>query len=116
MSLIAKVNEDLSKIYKEMTGKGPKKLKTYIVDNLLIVKFDWYNEYIFDVIDNNGGDDSSLKNVIEDLFIIAKPKYIEVVESNIGIKVKKLYFDIQNIENKVEKVAVFLMEEKITNK
>ena len=114
LSLIAKINEDLSKIYKELTGKGPKKLKTYIVDNMIIVKFDWYNEYIFDVIDNYGGDDRALKGIIEDLFNISKAKFIRSVENNLDLKVKKVYFDIKNVEAKIEKIAVFMMEEPIS--
>lgn len=113
LSKTANINEEISKIYKEITGSGPKKLKTFIVEDMIIVRFDWYNEHIIKKINECKGDNSSVVGVIEDLFEIARPQFIKAVENCFNLKVTKMYFDAKNIEQGKEKVVIFLMEEKI---
>jgi len=113
LSVFAKINEDLSKVFKRILGTGPKSIKTCIVDDIVVVKFDWYDEEIIEVIESYDENISSVKNVIEDLFIISREEFKRVIENHLNIKVKKMYFDITHIEIDLEKIAVFLMEEKV---
>lgn len=113
MSVIANINEDLSKVFKRILGTGPKSIKTCIVDDIVVVKFDWYNEEIIEVIESYDENISSVKNIIEDLFIVSREEFKRVVENHLNIKVKKMYFDSTHIEINIEKVAVFLMDEQV---
>ena len=112
MNKYTKLNHELSKLYKNISGKGPKYLKTYAVENILIVKINWYPEKIF----NNFNDDNGqqiIKKAYKYIFEYWGQKAGCIIEKQLELKVTEFYYDENMALSENEKIIIFLLDRKI---
>lgn len=116
MNLNADLNILLSQFYKKIVGKGPKSLKTYFLEDMIIVKFDWYSESILEELGQTKSGREILQNIYRELLKNKKNELKKIVENLLKLKVQKIFFDADAADGREEKVVVFLMEDNIENK
>jgi uncharacterized protein YbcI len=106
------LNHELSKLYKNISGKGPKYLKTYAVENILIVKINWYPEKIFNNFNNDNGQ-QIIKKVYKYIFSHWGQKARFVIEEKLAVKVTEFYYDENMALSENEKIIIFLLDQKL---
>lgn len=107
------LNHKLSKLYKEISGRGPKYLKTYAVENILVVKINWYPEKIFDSFNTDNGQ-LIIKKTYKHIFNKWGEKSRGIIEEIMKLKVTEFYFDENMALSKNEKILIFLLDKKIS--
>lgn len=111
MNKYAELNQELSKLYKEVSGKGPKYLKTYAIENILVIKINWYPEKIFTNFNNNGH--QIIKDTYKHIFNNWGKKANLVIEEIMDLKVTEFYYDENMALSDNEKIVIFLLDQKI---
>lgn len=107
----------MAKIYKDLTGKGPKTLKTCIIEDLIIIKFSFYDiETLnnFKKIEFNG--EKIISVIYRAVFEHIKPQIKDYIEKNINTNVKDIFFDAENNAMSEEKIMVIVFEKTINSK
>lgn len=115
MSNFAALNHELSKLYKNIAGKGPKYLKSHAIENILIIKINWYPEKIFESFDTQSGE-SIIKKAYKHIFTKWGEKAKGVIEDILGIKVSQFYYDENMALSDNEKIVIFLLEQKLDSR
>lgn len=105
------LNQELAKNYKKITGRGPKTLKSYRLDNLLIVKLNWYEEQIFSHIKNYEDGSRIIKKTYKSIFNYWGKEAKKTIKFFINCDVLEMFFDAEMALNKSDKIIVFLLEE-----
>ncbi|MFW5891248.1 MAG: Na-translocating system protein MpsC family protein [bacterium] len=106
------LNHKLSKLYKKISGRGPKYLKTYAVENILVVKINWYPEKIFSNFNTDTAEDI-IKNTYRHIFNQWGEKSRGIIEEIMKLKVTDFYFDENMALSENEKIIIFLLDKKI---
>lgn len=110
MNKYAALNHELSKLYKNIAGKGPKYLKTYAVENILIVKINWYSEKIFNNFNDNHGQ-QIIKKVYKYIFEFWGQKAKCIIEKVLKFKVTDFYYDENMALSENEKIIIFILDD-----
>ncbi|MGP3779182.1 Na-translocating system protein MpsC family protein [Halanaerobium saccharolyticum] len=112
MNKYTALNHELSKLYKNISGKGPKYLKTYAVENILIVKINWYPEKIFTNFNDDHGQ-QIIKKAYKYIFEYWGQKARCIIEKRLKLKVTDFYYDENMALSENEKIIIFLLDQKI---
>jgi len=95
------LNNEICKMYKRWVGKGPKYIKTRIFEDIIVVRFEKYDEPLFTKLSETKMGRELMKSMSERIFKLSKNELIKVVESIIECNVKKVYLDAQNIDGEM---------------
>ena len=102
----------MSQFELEYMGRGPKEIRTYLIEDILIVRLRGVltaaEQHLADQFPAEKGRDL-LKQVRSQLVEIARPKLERLVEDATGIKPKSLHNDISTISG--EEIVVFTLPE-----
>ena len=105
------INSLTAKIYKEMLGKGPKKVKSKICEDLVIVRIERCNTIIFDHLSSSVKGREVLKSMREKLC----ENFEEDAEKRYGNVLKKsvkgIYYGVKKLEEEI--VLTIICEENI---
>lgn len=112
MEQFLELNQELGKLYKKITGRGPETLKSYRLDNLLIVKLNWYEEQIFASIKNNEDGSRIIKKTYKSIFNKWGNEAKKIIQTFFGCSASDMFFDEEMALKKSDKILVFLLEEK----
>jgi uncharacterized protein YbcI len=105
----AALNHELSKLYKNISGKGPKYLKTDAVENILIIKINWYPEKIFSNFTTSDGQ-TIIKKTYKHIFSKWGEEAKEIIEDVLNYKVTDFYYDENMALSENEKIIIFLLD------
>jgi uncharacterized protein YbcI len=108
----ASLNHELSKVYKEISGKGPKYLKTYALENILIIKINWYSENIFNNFKSDTGKEI-IKKTYKHIFNQWGKKAKDFIEEILDCRVTEFYYDENMALSENEKIIIFILDNKI---
>ncbi|MFT9485949.1 MAG: Na-translocating system protein MpsC family protein [Tepidibacillus sp.] len=103
--LEADLNIALSRFHKEITGRGPKQIRTKITENIVVVKFIPYPEPIFKHLAKIETGREMLKEITKILFENTKDEIKNVLKDLVHTEVRDLFFD-GNIENESEEIIL----------
>ena len=109
--LEAEISEAVIKFEKEYMGRGPLETKTYIVDDLVLVRLRGVltqAEYQLAKISDSSHGRDLIKQVRSTLIEKGRPLLGAVVESIVGRKVVSLHTDISTITG--ERVIIFSLD------
>ncbi len=108
----AAVCQGMSQFELEYMGRGPKEIRTYLIEDVLIVRLQGVltaaEQHLVAKLPAEKGRDL-LKQVRSQLIEIARPKLEVLVEEITGIKPKSLHHDISTISG--EEIVVFTLLE-----
>jgi uncharacterized protein YbcI len=108
----AEISEAVIKFEKEYMGRGPLETKTYIFDDLVLVRLKGVltqAEHQLAKIGDNTNGRELIKQVRITLLEKGRPLLEAVIESIVGRKVKSLHTDISTITG--ERVIIFTLDE-----
>ncbi|TDO78290.1 uncharacterized protein YbcI [Halanaerobium saccharolyticum] len=112
MKKYATLNHELSKVYKKISGKGPKYLKTYALENILIIKINWYPEKIFSNFKTDEGK-QIIKKTYKYIFNNWGKEARKIIEEILDCKVTEFYYDQNMALSENEKIIIFILDNKI---
>lgn len=112
MKKYGELNKKLSEVYKNISGKGPKYLKTYAVENILIIKINWYSEKIFSNLTTDDGK-KIIKKTYKHIFKVWEENAREIIEDVLNLKVTEFYYDENMALSENEKIIIFLLNNKL---
>ena len=108
-----KLNKELSSLYKKIVGRGPKFLKTFIHEDMIIVRFDWYKETVIKKLYKSKRGENIASNMYRELFLLFKNEIKKAIKKITGVEVKRLYFDSNIQYTDEDKFLIILLKEKI---
>lgn len=112
MKNYAELNHKLSKVYKRISGKGPKYLKTYELENILIIKINWYSEKIFSNFTTDDGK-QIIKKTYKHIFTKFGEEASEIIGNTLDCQVTEFYYDENMALADNEKILIFILNSKI---
>lgn len=102
----------MSQFELEYMGRGPKEIRTHLIDELLVVRLQGVltaaEQHLVAKLPSEKGRDL-LKQVRSQLIEIARPKLEELIEGVTGIKPTSLHHDISTISG--EEIVLFTLPE-----
>lgn len=108
----AAICQGMSQFELEYMGRGPKEIRTHLIEDVLIVRLQGVltaaEQHLVAKLPAEKGRDL-LKQVRSQLIEIARPKLEELVEGITGIKPRSLHHDISTISG--EEIVVFTLPE-----
>ena len=107
----AEISEAIIKFEKEYMGRGPDETKTYIIDNMILIRLNRVLTPAEQQLARESGDTkgrSLIKEVRRELIEKARPLLDPMIEEITGTKVKSLHTDISTITG--ERIIVFTLE------
>ena len=111
LNKLSKLNEQLAQLYKELTGKGPKSLKTYFNEDLVIIKFELYDIKPLNRLEIIEEGRNILPLIYKTLYKNIKPQIESIIEKSLEIKVNSVFFDAEKNAFNKEKIIVVLLDE-----
>jgi len=106
------LNHELSQVYKKISGKGPKYLKTYELENILIIKINWYPEKIFSNFTTEEGK-QIIKDTYKHIFNEFDKEARNIIEEILDCKATEFYYDENMALAENEKIIIFILDSKI---
>ena len=107
----AEISEAIIKFEKEYMGRGPDETKTYIIDNMILIRLKRVLTPAEQQLARESGDTkgrSLIKEVRRELIEKARPLLDPMIEEITRTKVKSLHTDISTITG--ERIIVFTLE------
>jgi uncharacterized protein YbcI len=107
----ADISEAIIKFEKEFMGRGPIETKTFILDDLVLVRLKGVltkAEHQLANTDNNGRGRQLIKQMRVELIEKGRPLLEAIVENITGQKVKSLHTDISTITG--ERIVIFTLD------
>jgi uncharacterized protein YbcI len=108
----AEISEALIKFEKEYMGRGPEETKTYIIDDMILIRLRRVltaaEQQLAKTSDNAKGR-TLIKQVRTELLEKARPLLDPIVAEITGKKVKSLHTDISTVTG--ERIIVFTLED-----
>ncbi|MFP4371365.1 MAG: Na-translocating system protein MpsC family protein [Halanaerobium sp.] len=105
--LVDKINSLTAQIYKEMFGKGPKRVRSAVNQDILVIRVERAQNTIFRHLASSDKGQELLKSLRRELFNVfeeyAKKRYEEVVRK----KVKEIYYDAQKLDRELVLTVIF---------
>lgn len=107
----AEISEALIKFEKEYMGRGPEEIRTYLIDDLVIVRMQGViTKAEKHLASSNAGKGRELVKLTRVALIEkARPILEEIITSILGVKVRSLHMDLSTRTG--EKVIIFTLEE-----
>ena len=108
----AEISEALIKFEKEYMGRGPEETKTYIIDDMVLVRLQHVltpAEQQLAKADNGNTGRALIKQVRTELLEKARPLMEAMVTKITGKKVKSLHTDISTVTG--NRIIVFILED-----
>ena len=107
----ADISEALIKFEKEYMGRGPEETKTYIVDDMIVIRLQRVltpaEQRLAEASDETTGR-TLIKRVRTELLEKARPLLEQIIMDLTGKKVKSLHTDISTVTG--ERVIIFTLE------
>ena len=107
----ANISEALIKFEKEYMGRGPEETKTYIIDNIIVIRLKRVltpaEQQLVGTSDETTGR-TLIKRVRTELLAKARPLLEQIIIDLTGKRVKSLHTDISTITG--ERVIMFTLE------
>ncbi|MFP4371364.1 MAG: Na-translocating system protein MpsC family protein [bacterium] len=105
--LVDKINSLTAQIYKEMLGKGPKRVRAAVNNDILVIRIGRVQNTISGHLSSSDNGREALESVGRKLFDFfeqdAKNRYEEVV----GKKIKEIYYDAKKVEGEIVLTVIF---------
>jgi uncharacterized protein YbcI len=102
----------MSKFEQEYMGRGPKEIRTHLIDDLLVVRMQGVltaaEQHLVETLPVDKGRDL-LKQVRSQLIEIARPKMEKMIQLITGVKLISLHQDISTLTG--EEIVVFTLDE-----
>ena len=102
----------MSKFEQEYMGRGPKEIRTHLIDDLLVVRMQGVltaaEQHLVETLPVEKGRDL-LKQVRSQLIEIARPKMEKMIQLITGVKLISLHQDISTLTG--EEIVVFTLDE-----
>ena len=107
----AEISEALIKFEKEYMGRGPEETKTYIIDDMIVIRLQRVltpaEQQLAEANDESTGR-MLIKRVRTELLEKARPLLEQIIMDLTGKKVKSLHTDISTVSG--ERVIIFTLE------
>ena len=107
----AEISEALIKFEKEYMGRGPEETKTYIIDDMIVIRLQRVltpaEQQLAEANDETTGR-TLIKRVRTELLEKARPLLEQIIMDLTGKKVKSLHTDISTVSG--ERVIIFTLE------
>ena len=107
----AEISEALIKFEKEYMGRGPEETKTYIIDDIIVIRLQRVltpaEQQLAEANDETTGR-TLIKRVRTELLEKARPLLEQIIMDLTGKKVKSLHTDISTVSG--ERVIIFTLE------
>ena len=108
----ASLCQAMSKFEQEYMGRGPKEIRTHLIDDLLVVRMQGVltaaEQHLVETLPVDKGRDL-LKQVRSQLIEIARPKMEKMIQLITGVKLISLHQDISTLTG--EEIVVFTLDE-----
>jgi uncharacterized protein YbcI len=107
----ADISEAVIKFEKEYMGRGPEETKTYIIDDMVVVRLHRVLTPAEQRLAGTGGETTGrtlIKRVRTELLEKARPLLEQIIMDLTGRKIKSLHTDISTITG--ERVIIFTLE------
>ena len=97
MNTEAKINKIVARLHKEIYGVGPTKVKSYILDNIMLIRFDKPDDTLLSSLKKCEGGQEVINNMQQVLYNNYKSTIFEKAEKIIGVEVDDfIYKDFNN--------------------
>jgi uncharacterized protein YbcI len=108
----ASLCQAMSKFEQEYMGRGPKEIRTHLIDDMLVVRMQGVltaaEQHLVETLPVDKGRDL-LKQVRSQLIEIARPKMEKMIQLITGVKLISLHQDISTLTG--EEIVVFTLDE-----
>lgn len=88
-----KVNDVIEQFYKKIFGLCPKSLKTRVIEDMIIIRYNRPLEYFFEILLKTDKGKEVYKNIFYVLFESYRNELIEELEKTVACKIKEIYYD-----------------------
>lgn len=96
-----KLNLITAQFYKKIVGKGPKRVRITIIDDLIIVRIERYDNIIFNNLKRSEEGVELLKMIRKKLFNLFKNEIKAKYENLISQEIKEIYYDSEKVASEI---------------
>ncbi|WP_339061966.1 DUF2294 domain-containing protein [Tepidibacillus marianensis] len=107
----ADLNALISKFYKKGIGRGPKRIKSRIVEDMLIIRIFKYPEPIVELLKNHKNGIDIFVQLSRAIFESSEPLLRGIIQDFLGFQIKRSFYD-ENLDGN-EITMLFIFEENI---
>ena len=109
----AEISDAMVKFHRERTGRGPTQARTFLVEDLVIVRLQEVLTPAERQLTGNPHGQSLVKQFHQQMYEIARKELESVVESATGARVLSLHNDVSTKSG--EQVAIYVMDRNLVN-
>ena len=110
----AEISEAMIRFEKEYMGRGPAETRSYILDDMIVVRLKGILTRAEEQLTKNDEGHSLIKQVRSRLLENAKPLLEAIIFDITGIKVRNLHTDLSTGNN--ERIVIFILERNFEDK
>lgn len=110
----AEISEAMIRFEKEYMGRGPAETKSYILDDMIVVRLKGVLTRAEEQLTKNDEGHSLIKQVRSKLLENAKPLLEAIIFDITGLKVRALHTDLSTNTN--ERIVIFILEQSLEDK
>lgn len=110
----AEICEAMIRFEKEYMGRGPAETKSYILDDMIVVRLKGILTRAEEQLTKNDEGHSLIKQVRSKLLENAKPLLEAIIFDITGLKVRNLHTDLSTSTN--ERIVIFILEQNFEEK
>lgn len=103
----AKINQELALFNKKWTGRGPKRIKSKILEDMLIIRFQLYKHPIYEKFVLSFEGSKLSKTINMEMFDLINVEFKEILEELVCTEVKGIFFDGKILSDEMVIVVVF---------
>lgn len=107
--LTNRISSEIGKQYKEIAGRGPQKIKSFIMEDMVIIRYSTYTVPFIETLKST--DEKIVERIRQSLFKNLEIKLSDFLSRLLNKPVKESFFN-QNIDSK-EACIVVIFKEKI---
>jgi uncharacterized protein YbcI len=109
----ARISDAMVKFHRERTGRGPTQARTYLVDDLVIVRLQEVLTPAERQLTGNPHGQSLVKQFHQQMYEIARKDLERIVEEATGAKVLSLHNDVSTKSG--EQVAIYVLDRDLSH-
>ena len=109
----AEISDAMVKFHRERTGRGPTQARTFLVEDLVIVRLQEVLTPAERQLTGNPHGQSLIKQFHQQMYEIARKDLEEIVETATGARVLSLHNDVSTKSG--EQVAIYVMDRNLLN-
>jgi uncharacterized protein YbcI len=109
----AEISDAMVRFHRERTGRGPTQARTFIVDDLVIVRLQEVLTPAERQLTGNPHGQSLVKQFHQQMYEIARRDLEAIVEAATGAKVTSLHNDVSTKTG--EQIAIYVMDRNLLN-